>query len=56
MVGVYLPMSYQLGGYTVYLPANQLESVDLSVEEAMRIAVTGGVQNPEGAPEGARAP
>jgi uncharacterized membrane protein len=48
VVGVYLPMSYQLGGYTVYLPADQLEAVDLSVEEAMRIAVTGGVQNPEG--------
>lgn len=47
VVGVYLPMSYQLGGYTVYLPASQLEPVDLSVEEAMRIAVTGGIQNPK---------
>lgn len=45
IVGVYLPMSYQLGGYTVYLAANQLQPLDISVEEAMRIAVTGGIQN-----------
>lgn len=47
VVGVYLPMSYQLGGYTVYIPVDQLETVDLSVEEAMRIAVTGGIQSPQ---------
>lgn len=47
VVGVYLPMSYQLGGYTVYIPEDQLETVDLSVEEAMRIAVTGGIQSPK---------
>lgn len=45
IVGVYLPMSYQLGGYTVYLAADQLQPLDISVEEAMRIAVTGGIQN-----------
>jgi len=45
IVGVYLPMSYQLGGYTVYLAANQLQPLDISVEEAMRIAVTGGIQS-----------
>lgn len=47
IVGVYLPMSYQLGGYTIYLAADQLQPLDISVEEAMRIAVTGGVQNPQ---------
>ena len=46
IVGVYLPMSYQLGGYTVYLAPDQLQPLDISVEEAMRIAVTGGIQNP----------
>lgn len=46
IVGVYLPMSYQLGGYTLYLPAEQLQPLNISVEEAMRIAVTGGIQTP----------
>jgi uncharacterized membrane protein len=44
LVAVYLPMSYQIGGYTVYLPRAQLEETDLSVEQAMRIVLTGGVQ------------
>ncbi|GIX30575.1 MAG: hypothetical protein KatS3mg124_1047 [Porticoccaceae bacterium] len=41
-VGVYLPMSYQIGGFTVYLDPERLEPLDLSVEEALRIALTGG--------------
>jgi uncharacterized membrane protein len=45
MVAVYLPMSYQIGGYTVYLPRDQIEATDLTVEEAMRIVLTGGLQN-----------
>ena len=44
LVAVYLPMSYQIGGYTVYLPKNRLEPTDLSVEAAMRIVLTGGLQ------------
>ena len=44
LVAVDLPMSYQIGGYTVYLPRDQIEATDLSVEEAMRIVLTGGLQ------------
>ena len=44
LVAVYLPMSYQIGGYTVYLPRSDIEPTDLSVEQAMRIVLTGGVQ------------
>jgi uncharacterized membrane protein len=40
-------MSYQLGGYTIYLAADQVQPLDISVEEAMRIAVTGGIQSPD---------
>lgn len=47
MVGVYLPMSYQIGGYTLYVPADSLIPVDMTVEEAMRVALTGGIQNRE---------
>jgi uncharacterized membrane protein len=44
LVAVYLPMSYQIGGYTVYLPRDQIEATDLTVEAAMRIVITGGLQ------------
>jgi len=44
LVAVYLPMSYQIGGYTVYLPRSRVSETDLSVEQAMRIALTGGVR------------
>jgi uncharacterized membrane protein len=42
-VAVYLPMSYMIGGYTVFLPREQLEPTQLSVENAMRIVLMGGV-------------
>jgi len=42
-VAVYLPMSYQIGGYTLYLPRACLTPVDMPFEEAMRLAVTAGV-------------
>jgi uncharacterized membrane protein len=44
LVGVYLPMSYQIGGFTVYLPRERLTTLDISIEEAMRLAITGGLQ------------
>lgn len=44
LVAVYLPMSYQIGGYTLYLPRSKLVETDLSVEQAMRIVLTGGVR------------
>jgi len=44
LVAVYLPMSYQIGGYTVYLPRGEMAAVDLTVEQAMRVVLTGGVQ------------
>ncbi|NND43703.1 MAG: DUF502 domain-containing protein [Xanthomonadales bacterium] len=42
-VAVYMPMSYQIGGYTLYLPRACLTPVDMPFEEAMRLAVTAGV-------------
>ncbi len=43
VVAVYFPMSYQIGGYTLYLPKSELEETQLSVEEAMRLVLIGGV-------------
>lgn len=45
---VYLPMSYQLGGYTVCLPAKRLTPVNISVEDAMRWVLTAGVASRDG--------
>lgn len=42
-VSVYLPMSYQIGGYTLFLSRSCLSPVDMTFEEAMRLAVTAGV-------------
>lgn len=45
LVAVYLPMSYQIGGYTLYLPRRDVEPTDLTVEAAMRIVLTGGLRS-----------
>lgn len=41
-LGVYIPLSYQIGGYTLYIDKDQLTPLDIDVETAMRIALTGG--------------
>lgn len=42
-IAVYLPMSYQIGGYTLFLPRSCLTPVDLSFEEGMKMVITGAV-------------
>ena len=42
-VAVYCPMAYMIGGYTLILPRSCLEPVDMPFEDAMRLAVTGGI-------------
>ena len=51
-VAVYFPMSYQIGGYTLYLAREQLEPLDISVEEAMRLVLIGGITAQQGATTG----
>ena len=43
LVAVYFPLSYMLGGVTVYLPKTAVEHIDMPVEAAMRLALTGGM-------------
>jgi uncharacterized membrane protein len=43
-VAVYLPMSYQVGGYTVLIPRSRLTPVPMSREEAMRFVLTAGLK------------
>ena len=35
-VAVYLPMGYMIGGYTVFVPQDWVQPIQMSVEEAMR--------------------
>lgn len=42
-VAVYLPMSYQLGGYTILVPRDRLRPLDLDVQDAMRRVLTAGI-------------
>jgi len=44
-IAVYLPMSYQIGGYTVLVPKSALEPLNLSFDEAMRFVLTAGIVN-----------
>ena len=42
-VAVYMPMSYQIGGYTLFLPRSALTPLDIPFETAMRLVLTGGI-------------
>lgn len=46
MILVYMPMSYQVGGYTALLPRAAVQPVDMSFEEAMRFTLTAGLSVP----------
>lgn len=40
MVTVFIPMSYALGGYTIFVPAQNVELTNLGVDFAMKSALT----------------
>jgi uncharacterized membrane protein len=42
-VVVYVPYSYQIGGYTLIVRREQVEVLDMRLEDAMRFMVTAGV-------------
>ena len=47
-IAVYLPLSYQIGGYTVIVPRSSVKPVDISVHRAMGFVVTGGMTSDKG--------
>jgi len=47
-IAVYLPLSYQIGGYTVIVPRSSVKQVDISVHRAMGFVVTGGMTTDKG--------
>jgi len=42
-IAVYLPLSYQIGGYTVIVPRSSVQPVNISTHHAMGFVVTGGM-------------
>jgi uncharacterized membrane protein len=48
LMAVYFPMSYQIGGYTALLPRANVQPLDLPVEAAMRMVLTGGLSGGPG--------
>ena len=48
LVAVYFPMSYQIGGYTALLPRTSIQPLDMPVEAAMRLVLTGGLSGGHG--------
>lgn len=40
---VYLPMSYMIGGFTVFIPKEHVRPLKMSMEEAMRFVLTAGI-------------
>jgi uncharacterized membrane protein len=47
-VAVYFPLSYQLGGHLLFVPRDELEATELTVEEAMRLVLIGGINSDKG--------
>ncbi|MDH3342818.1 MAG: DUF502 domain-containing protein [Gammaproteobacteria bacterium] len=40
---VYLPMSYMMGGHTIFVPRDKVRELDMSMDEAMRFVLTAGI-------------
>jgi uncharacterized membrane protein len=64
LVPAYLPMSFQIGGFTVYVPREAVQEIEgMTVEELLKVAMTAGIgakeaprepQNSSGAPGDSR--
>lgn len=47
-IAVYLPMSYQVGGYMAIVPKSWVTPLDMKFEEGMRLVLTAGVIRQKG--------
>ena len=43
-ITVYIPMSYMLGGFTAIVPRSSVTEVDIPVEQAIKLAITGWIK------------
>jgi len=44
---VFVPMSYQMGGFTLILPRSQLQTLAMSPGEALQMVIMGGIVQPK---------
>ena len=44
-IAVYIPMAYMIGGFTVVVPRNSVKEVDMPVDKAWRMAITGLIKS-----------
>ena len=44
IVAVYIPLSYMLGGVTALIPKSEVKEVDIPVERAIKLAITGWIK------------
>lgn len=42
-IAVYIPMSYQLGGFTIFVPSASVVPLDMAVQDAMKFIITAGL-------------
>ena len=47
-VMVYFQMSYQVGGYALFIPKKNLTYLDMKIEDALRFVITAGISNDNG--------
>lgn len=43
-IAVYIPMAYMIGGFTVMVPRDSVTQVDIPVEKAIKLAITGWIK------------
>lgn len=43
-IAVYMPLSYQIGGYTLLVDRSRVTPLDIGVEDAMRLVLTAAIQ------------
>jgi len=43
VLAVYVPMSYQMGGFTYIVAKDSVETIDMSIGDALRFCITAGV-------------
>ncbi|MBT4792542.1 MAG: DUF502 domain-containing protein [Halobacteriovoraceae bacterium] len=43
-IAVYIPMSYMLGGFTAIVDRSQVKELDIPVEKAIKLAITGWIK------------
>lgn len=44
LIAVFIPFSYAVGGFSLLVPKSQVTEIDIPVEKAMQLAITGWVQ------------